>query len=547
MLTSSKMMTMRCSSVAFNPAKVEQRRINVLSKKSASRSSQRRRLAVNMIAAGSDFGTQPRFRFPQIPGLNLPKKEKTSTVHEDTDWIFDPLGLGVESSFPGAPEVDVWEPQPVLAMQSRGRGSGPAASGSNDAIGDFFKGDLPGKIGLLALLLVFSRLGVYIPISGVDRAAFAESLAGGGLLGYVDTLSGGSISKLGIFSLGIVPFINSSIIFQLLASSVPQLTKLQKEEGAAGRRQFNQYQRYGALAFAGIQAVGQVLYVRPYVDDFSFTYLAESSLVLTAGAMILMYVGEVLTELKLGNGTSLLIFVNIVSALPSSVGETIKTAQETDSYGGVSLFAAAFIAITMGVVYVQEAERKIPINYASRYKAGGLSRSSYLPFKVNSAGVMPIIFASSLLALPSAAARFTGSEPIIFIAKGLYPDGPFYLPVNIGLIAFFNYFYTFLQLDPEDLATQLKRQGASIPSVRPGKATSEYISGVLQRMSALGSLFLGVLAATPGLVENITKIQTFRGFAGTSILILVGVATDTARKVKSELVMQKYDKLDDLY
>jgi len=422
--------------------------------------------------------------------------------------------------------------------------SGP--SGKAD-FGNFFKGNLPGKVGTILLLLALSRVGVYIPIDGVDRAAFAESMSQSGILSYVDTLSGGSISKLGIFSLGIVPFINSSIIFQLLGSVFPSLEKLQKEEGIAGRRKFNQYQRYGALGFAVAQSVGQVLYVRPYVDDFSLGYLATSSLSLTCGAMILMYIGEVLTELKLGNGTSLLIFVSIVSSLPTSIGETLTVAEATGNQGGLALFAAAFIAITMGIVYVQEAERKIPINYASRYKAGGLQKSSYLPFKVNSAGVMPIIFASSLLALPSGLARFSGSEALQGFAALLYPGQALYLPVNVGLICFFNYFYTFLQLDPKNVADQLKRQGASIPTVRPGRATSDYIETVLSRLSILGSLFLGMLAITPGAVEAVTHLETFRGFAGTSVLILVGVATDTARKVKSELVMQEYDQLDDYY
>eukprot|EP00238_Polyblepharides_amylifera_P003018 CAMPEP_0196588226 /NCGR_PEP_ID=MMETSP1081-20130531/59916_1 /TAXON_ID=36882 /ORGANISM="Pyramimonas amylifera, Strain CCMP720" /LENGTH=264 /DNA_ID=CAMNT_0041910669 /DNA_START=126 /DNA_END=920 /DNA_ORIENTATION=- len=263
--------------------------------------------------------------------------------------------------------------------------------------------------------------------------------------------------------------------------------------------------------------------------------------------MILLYIGEVLSELKLGNGTSLLIFVNIVAALPSSVGKTLSTGGEVDNTGGLALFALAFVLITMGIVYVQEADRKIPINYASRYKAGGLARSSYLPFKVNSAGVMPIIFASSLLALPVGIANFTGSALVASGAKLLYPGGPLYLPVNVGLICFFNYFYTFLQLDPNDVSDQLKRQGASIPSVRPGRATAKYITTVLERLSILGSGFLGVLAVVPGAVEAVTHLQTFRGFGGTSVLILVGVATDTARRVKSELIVQEYDKLEEFY
>jgi len=418
-------------------------------------------------------------------------------------------------------------------------------------MGDFFSGKLPGKIATVFALLVLSRVGTYIPISGVDRAAFAESLQGsGGMMAYADTLTGGSISKLGIFSLGIVPYINSSIIFQLLGSVFPELKKLQKEEGEAGRRKFQQYQRYGALAFAIVQAVGQCLYVRPFVEDFTPMWLFEQSCALTAGAMILMYIGELLNEIKLGNGTSLLIFSNIVSALPSSIGQTVTLAQQKgDAESVLPVFFGAFALTTLGIVYVQEAERKIPMNYSTRFNAGGLAKSSYLPFKVNSAGVMPIIFASSLLALPATLTRFTDNSAVVGVARFLSPGGGAgYVPVNVALICFFNYFYTFLQLEPKDVAEQLKRQGASIPGVRPGAATRDYITRVLERLSLLGSVFLGLLALTPGAVEQVTGLQTFRGFAGTSLLILVGVATDSARKVRSELVMESYDtKLDEFY
>ena len=430
----------------------------------------------------------------------------------------------------------------VLSLQGGGPRARPSPGGTGGVLADFWNSKLPGKLATLAALLVVSRVGVYIPLEGVDRAAFAAQVQSSGLLGYVDTLAGGSISKVGVFSLGIVPYINSSIIFQLLASALPWLQKLQKEEGEAGRRQFAQYQRYGALAFGAVQAVGQCLYLRPFVEDFSPAWLATSSLSLTAGAMVLVWLSEALTELKLGNGTSLLIFVNILSALPLSAGQTLVQASAAGNNAGLAAFALAFLVITAGIVGVQEAERRIPISMASRFNAqGGLARASYLPFKVNGAGVMPIIFASSLLALPSTLARLGGGSQLEGLATALGPGGGAYLPVNVALIAFFNYFYTFLQLEPRDVADSLKKQGASIPGVRPGLATSDYISGVLERLSLLGSVFLGALAAAPALVEATTGLTTFRGFGGTSILILVGVATDSARKVASELVMTKYD------
>lgn len=275
---------------------------------------------------------------------------------------------------------------------------------------------------------------------------------------------------------------------------MPSLQRLQKEEGEAGRRTFAQYQRYGALGFAAVQAVGQCLYLRPYVDDFSLSWLASSSLALTAGAMVLVWLSEALGELKLGNGTSLLIFVNILSALPLSAGQTLVQAQAEGNTAGLVAFGAAFVAITAGIVCVQEAERRLPVAYSSRYAASqGLAASSYLPFKVNGAGVMPIIFASSLLALPATVARFTGSPQLDVLAQALGPNGAAYLPVNVALIGVFNYFYTFLQLEPNDVAQQLKKGGASVPGVRPGRATADYLSSVLERLSLLGSAFLGAL------------------------------------------------------
>lgn len=429
-------------------------------------------------------------------------------------------------------------------MGQRARaGSGGEQSGG---FGDFIQGDLPKKLALLLGLLVFSRLGVYIRIPGVDVDRFAEQMQGAGLLGYIDALSGGSISKVGVFSLGIVPYINASILFQLLATAFPSLKKLQREEGPQGRARFQVYQKLAALGFAVAQAVGQLTYIRPYVDDFSADWLLGSVVTLTAGAMILVHVADTISELKLGNGTSILIFANIASALPSSVGAAFTQASGSDS-SNLAVYATAVFLTTLGIVYVQDAERQIPMTYASRYQAGALQRQAYLPFKVNATGVMPVIFASSVLALPTALARFANLPVLEGAARALAPTGPAYLPANVALIVAFNYLYTFLQLEPKELSEQLKRQGASIPAVRPGRATAEFITKTLNRMSVLGSAFLGMLAAAPALVEALTGLQAFRGFAGTSVLILVGVATDTARKFRAELAMQKYKDIDKMY
>lgn len=427
----------------------------------------------------------------------------------------------------------------LIAQQRPGSSSSSSASGVRPK--DLFRGKLPSKLGSMLGLLVLARAGVYVPLPGVDVDSFQQTIQSGGLLGYVDQLAGGSISNVGVFSLGIVPYINSSIVLQVLSSSVPYLKSLQKDEGEAGRRKFQQYQRYLALAFALVQAFGQCAYIRPFVTEFSFGWLVESTCALTSGAMVLMYIGETLNELRLGNGTSLLIFANIVSSLPQSATAALEQAKEQGSYNGLAAYGVAFVAITLGIVYVQEAERKLPISRGSRLEASsGLGRASYLPFKVNSTGVLPIIFSSSVLGIPAAAARFTGSKALLSAANVIGPGGQAYLPTQIFLIAFFNYFYTFLQLDPDDVSEQLKKQGASISGIRPGKATSAYVSATLARLSVLGGVFLAVLAGTPALVQRVTQLQALRGFAGTSVLILVGVATDTVRRVKSEALESRY-------
>ncbi|KAK7327702.1 hypothetical protein VNO77_21790 [Canavalia gladiata] len=426
------------------------------------------------------------------------------------------------------------------------RGVAAAIEDSSIDFGDFFQGPLPGKFLKLLGFLALSRLGVYIPLGGVNREAFVGNLDQNSLLSTLDSFSGGGIGRLGVCSLGIVPFINAQIVFQLLAQVYPKLQDLQKREGEAGRKKILQYTRYASVGFAIVQAIGQVLYLRPYVNDFTVEWVVSSVILLTLGSVLTTYIGERITDLKLGNGTSLLIFTNIISYLPASFGRTFAQAFNDANYVGLATIIVSFFFLVVGIVYVQEAERKIPLNYASRFtsRSGGLEKSAYLPFKVNSSGVMPIIFSTSSLALPGTLARFTGLTALKKAAVALNPGGSFYLPFNILLIAFFNYYYTFLQLDPDDMSEQLKRQGASIPLVRPGKSTSTFIKTVLSRISVLGSTFLAILAAGPAVVEQTTHLTAFRGFAGTSILILVGCATDTARKVQAEIISQKYKNIE---
>lgn len=478
----------------------------------------------------------------------------TSTRYEELS-VFDPLGINpeVSSTLAGAWETLLSLLSPAFGSASSAKDKSSSARGVAAAIedssidfGDFFKGPLPGKFLKLLGYLALSRLGIYVPLGGVNREAFVGNLDQNSLLSTLDSFSGGGIGRLGICSLGIVPFINAQIVFQLLTQVYPKLQELQKREGEAGRKKVLEYTRYASVGFAVVQAIGQVFYLRPYANDFSTQWVLSSIILLTLGSVLTTYIGERISDLKLGNGTSLLIFTNILSYLPASFGRTATQAFQDGNYLGLITIIVSFFLLVLGIVYVQEAERKIPLNYASRYtsRSGGLQRSAYLPFKVNSSGVMPIIFSTSSLALPGTLARFTGITALKKAAVTLSPGGSLYLPTNILLIAFFNYYYTFLQLDPDDVSEQLKRQGASVPLVRPGKSTAAFLKTVLSRISVLGSAFLAILAAGPAVVEQVTHLTAFRGFAGTSVLILVGCATDTARKVQAEIISQKYKNIE---
>ncbi|XP_011010034.1 PREDICTED: preprotein translocase subunit SCY1, chloroplastic-like isoform X1 [Populus euphratica] len=523
-----------CSSISFNLSHLNSTRFSQRLKTSACRAS---------------FSVQPK---PNTKSWN-----STLNFNSCESSSFDPLGinLDVPSSLNAAGESLLAFLSPIFESASSTkkdkRGVAAAIEDSSIDFGDFFKGPLPGKFLKLLGFLVVSRLGIYIPLGGVNREAFAGNLDQNSLLSTLDSFSGGGIGRLGIFSLGIVPFINAQIVFQLLAQIYPKLQDLQKREGEAGRKKILQYTRYASVGFAIVQAIGQVLYLRPFVDDFSTQWVLTSVALLTLGSVFTTYIGERISDLKLGNGTSLLIFTSIISYLPASFGQTAAQAIQDGNYVGLGTIIFSFFLLVLGIVYVQdkefqEAERKIPLNYASRYtsSSGGLQKSAYLPFKVNSSGVMPIIFSTSSLALPGTLARFTGISALKKAALTLNPGGSFYLPTNILLIAFFNYYYTFLQLDPDDVSEQLKRQGASIPLVRPGKSTATFLKTVLSRISVLGSTFLAILAAGPSVIEQISHLTAFRGFAGTSVLILVGCATDTARKVQAEIISQKYKNIE---
>ncbi|MDX2272530.1 MAG: preprotein translocase subunit SecY [Cyanobacteriota bacterium] len=404
---------------------------------------------------------------------------------------------------------------------------------------------LRGRIFLTLGLLLLVRLGIYIPIPNIDRVAFAANLQNSPVLGLLDIFSGGGISAVGVFALGILPYINASIILQLLTSALPSLENLQKNEGEQGRRQISQYTRYATLVWAIIQGVGIAIWVQEYaITTNTVGFIISTTLALTAGSMFIMWLGELITERGVGNGPSLLIFINIVATLPRALSQTISQVQANSAYlGGTILLAVVFLAMIVGIVFVQEGSRQIPIVSAKRQVGGRLYREqkSYLPLRLNQGGVMPIIFASSVLFLPASIAQFAQNDTLIQIANLLSPSSWFYVLAYFVLILFFSYFYASLLINPADLAQNLKKMGSSIPGIRPGKATSEYIERVLNRLTFLGAIFLGCVAIIPTAVERATGITTFQGLGATSLLILVGVAIDTSKQIQTYVVSQRYE------
>jgi preprotein translocase subunit SecY len=418
---------------------------------------------------------------------------------------------------------------------------------------------LRGRILVTLGLLILARLGTFIPVPGIDRVAFGKDIANSPVTGFLDIFSGGALSTVGVFALGIIPYINASIIIQLLTTALPSLEKLQKEEGEAGRRKISQITRYIAAGWGVAYSIGIALWLQKYTlpGHEGPLFVVGTVMALAAGSMFVMWLSELITERGIGNGASLLIFLNIVAVFPKSLADTFNLAQSGDSSILTRTLAllAVFVVMTVGIVFVQEGTRRIPIISARRQVGRRIQRerTSYLPLRLNQGGVMPIIFASSVLVLPSALASFAGkgvgadgqlnpvSEVVVNIANALAPGTAAHVAFYVVLIVFFSYFYSSLVVNPIDMAQNLKKMGASIPGIRPGVATSKYIEGILARLTLLGAIFLGVVATVPTAIESSLGVSTFKGFGATSLLILVSVAIDTAKQIQTLVISQRYE------
>jgi preprotein translocase subunit SecY len=418
--------------------------------------------------------------------------------------------------------------------------------------------ELRDRILFTLLILLVYRIGGHVPVAGIDASALAEFFQQNQntLFGLYDMFVGGAFQRATIFALGIMPYISASIIFQLMGTVVPYFQKLQKE-GEEGRKKITQLTRYGTVIIAALQAGGVSIFLErliassgaPVVPDPGFGFRFLTMVTLAAGTTLIMWLGEQITERGIGNGISLLIFFGIVDRLPYAIIEEVQQVQIGTRHIMVDvLFIAMLFAITMAVVGLTQGMRKIPVQYAKRTVGrktyGG--QSTHIPLRVNSAGVMPIIFAQSILFIPSSVAGFLPEggfqQAMINAFSG---RGPAYLIMEFLLIVFFTYFYTAIVLNPVDLADNMKKNGGFIPGIRPGKQTSEFIDSILSRVTLPGALALGAIAVVPSIIVNQFNVTyNFASFfGGTTILIVVGVLLDTLQQVESHLVMRHYDGL----
>src|SRR5215218_4262868 len=396
--------------------------------------------------------------------------------------------------------------------------------------------------GILALY----RLGAYIPSPGVDAQAIQDgvnNVGGSNILGFLNLFSGGSLSRLSLFALGIMPYITASIILQLLTVVVPSLERLQKE-GEVGQQKITQYTRYLTVALAFAQSLGYVFLFtsssfggQSLIGERTFPKVFLIVVTLTAGCTVLMWMGELITQRGIGNGISLMIFASIVSSIPSGISKWWNNPDQVF----VVMMPFVALAVIVAIVFVQEGQRRIPVQYAKRVvgrrmTAGG---STYLPLRVNMAGVIPVIFAASIMAFPPTIGQMINTPAALDFAAFFSPNSWHYVVGEVFFIIIFTYFYTAVTFNPVDQADNLKKYGGFITGVRPGRPTAEYLDRILSRLTFPGALYLGAVAALPTILISQTAANFY--FGGTSILIVVGVALDTVKQLEAQLMMRNYE------
>lgn len=392
----------------------------------------------------------------------------------------------------------------------------------------------------LAMFLVF-RAGTHIPVPGIDTSVIEQMFTSGNLFGLLDLFSGGALSKFSVFAMSITPYINASIIMQLLTVVVPKLEQWAKE-GEEGRKKITQVTRYGTVLLGFVQAIGMAIGLKAAIINPSIGSILLIALTLTAGTTFLMWLGEQITEKGIGNGISLIIFAGIVSALPNGISTIYQyLAAGTINLFNVLLFLLIGIVMIVMVILISQGQRRIPVQYAKRVVGrktyGG--HSTHIPLKVNQAGVIPIIFASSVLMFPVTIAQFIDIPWVKTVADWFAWGTPLQTFLYAVLIIFFTYFYTAVTLNISDMAENMKKYGGFIPGLRPGKPTADYLDKVMTRITLAGSVFLAAIAILPNFIAAVTNIPGVY-FGGTALLIVVGVALDTMKQIEALVLMRHY-------
>lgn len=412
-----------------------------------------------------------------------------------------------------------------------------------------FPKDLKNRIFFTVGVLILYRIGVQIPTPGVNRAAVAEMFAqrGGGVFALLNTFTGGALEQFSILALGIMPYITASIIFQLLQTGVPYLEQL-KKEGESGRKKLNQYTRYATVVLSIFQGYGLSRGFFGQESIISISYFAFvpfqvfTITTLTAGSCLLMWLGEQINEKGVGNGASLLIFTGIAAAIPQGTAKLWSMIQQGEITGGLGLIIMLFMIIVVGVIiFLETGQRRIPVQYSQRALGNKQpsAQMSHLPLKLNFAGVIPPIFASSLLLFPSTIAQFTNAEWAQRLQESFSLTGSVFNIFFVGLIIFLCFFYTEIVFNPNEMSDNLKKYGGFIPGIRAGRHTSEYVKKILDRLTVAGAIYLAAVCVMPNLLISQLKVPFY--FGGTSLLILVGVALDTAQQIQSHLLTARYE------
>ncbi|NOQ68269.1 preprotein translocase subunit SecY [Patescibacteria group bacterium] len=411
--------------------------------------------------------------------------------------------------------------------------------------------ELRNKIIYVAVMLIIFRLAAHIPIPIVDAERLSDFFKSNQLLGLLSAFTGGGMENFSLVMLGVGPYITASIIMQLLTMIFPQIKEMYQEAGEAGRQKFNQYTRCATVPLAMLQGFAMITLLKNQgiigdIDRFDMTIAIS---LITAGTIFLMWLGELISEKKIGNGISLIIFAGIVSGIPMAISQTVAT-MTPDKYPGIISLLIMSVVVVLGVVIITEAQRNIPVSYARRVRgnktSGGVS--TFLPLKVNSAGMIPLIFAMSMMLFPGIVASFlvgNSNQSVALVAvfvRDLFANQWFYGALYFILVFLFTYFYTSIVFDPKNVAENLQKHGGFVPGMRPGTNTAEFLGKVLNRITFLGAAFLGLVAVIPFIAQGLTNITTL-AVGGASVLIVVGVVLESIRQIDSQLTMRDYDEL----